>query len=118
MVERTPRLNVLWLTLAFLSEVAALGALGAWGWSAGSGAGRWLLAAGLPLVAALLWGGYAAPRARFHVPAAAISVKVAVLGGAVVALADLGHPWWAALLAAASVLGAGLSRAPALRPAG
>jgi hypothetical protein len=117
-VERAPRLNGLWLTLAFLSEVGALVALGAWGWSAGSGAGRWLLAAGLPLVAALLWGGYAAPRARFSVPAAAVVVKVAVLGGAVVALADLGHPWWAAVLAAAAVLGAGLGRAPALSPAG
>jgi hypothetical protein len=112
------RLNGLWLLLAFLSELAALVALAAWGWSAGSGAGRWLLAAGLPVVAALLWGAFAAPRARFDLPAAARAVQVVVLGGAVVALLDLGHPWAAALLAVAAVLGAGLGRPPVLSPAG
>jgi hypothetical protein len=116
-VEHSSRLNGLWLTLAFLSELAALVAIGAWGWSVGSGAGRWLLAAGLPLAAALLWGLYAAPRARFHVPAAAVAVKVAVLGGAVVALAALGHPVEAALLAAAALLGATLGRPPEVTPA-
>ena len=54
------RWNGLWLTLAFLSELAALGVLAAWGWQAGSGAGRWLLAAGLPVAAAVLWGAFAA----------------------------------------------------------
>lgn len=112
------RLNGLWLLLAFLSELAALAALAAWGWSAGSGAGRWLLAVGLPVCAALLWGAFAAPRARFSVPAARVAVQVAVLGAAVVVLADLGHPWWAALLAAAALLGAGLGRPPVLSPVG
>jgi Protein of unknown function (DUF2568) len=112
------RWNGLWLTLAFVSELAALAVLVAVGWRAGSGAGRWLLAAGLPLAAALLWGAFAAPRARFDVPAAAIAVRTAVLGGAVVALAALGHPLWAVALAVASFLGAVVARPPELSPAG
>ena len=48
--------NGTWLTVAFLSEVAALVALGAWGWSAdGATALRVVLAAGAPLVAAVAW---------------------------------------------------------------
>jgi hypothetical protein len=115
--ERRPRLNGIWLALAFGSEVAALVVLARWGWSTGSGAGRWLPAVGTPLLAALLWGAFAAPRARFRVPAAGAAVKVVVLGGAVVALAALGHPWWAVVLAAASFLGAVVARPPALSPA-
>ncbi len=117
MAERRPAWNALLLTLAFLSELAALGVLAAWGWQAGSGAGRWLLAAGLPVAAAVLWGAVAAPRARFDVPAARIAVQIAVLGGAVVALAALGHPVWAAVLAVASFLGAVVARPPVVSPA-
>ncbi|TKJ18957.1 hypothetical protein A6V29_00915 [Blastococcus sp. CCUG 61487] len=109
-------MNGLWLALAFLSEVAALVVLAAWGWSAGSGPGRWLLAAGLPVAAAVLWGAFAAPRARLRVPTAKVAVKLLVLGGAVVALADLGRPWWAALLAVASVVGATASQQLVLQP--
>jgi Protein of unknown function (DUF2568) len=108
------RWNALWLTLAFLSEIAALAVLAAWGWSTGSGAGRWLLAAGLPLLAAVLWGVFAAPRAPVRVPATAVAVKVLVLGGAVLALAHLGHPGWAGVLAIASLLGTVVARQPVL----
>jgi hypothetical protein len=112
------RWNGLWLTLALLSELAALGVLAAWGWQAGSGAGRLLLAAGLPMAAAVLWGAFAAPRAPFDVPVARIAVQIVVLGGGVVALAALGHPVWAAALAVASFLGAVVARPPELSPAG
>ena len=108
------RWNVLWLTLALLSEIAALAVLAAWGWSAGSGGVRWLAAVGLPLLAAVLWGLFAAPRARIRVPVMAVAVKALVLGGAVLALADLGHPWWAGVLAVASLLGAVVARQPVL----
>jgi hypothetical protein len=112
-------LNGLLLAVAFLSEVAALVVLALWGWSTGSGAGGWLLAVGLPLVAAVLWGLYAAPRARFRVRAPAAAVKVLVLGGAAVALADLGHPRAAAVLALAALLGTTLPTQPGVssRPA-
>ena len=86
-----------------------------WGWRSGSGAGRWLLAAGAPLGAAVLWGAFAAPRARFDVPALAVAVKLLVLGGAVLALLVMGHPWWAAVLAVASLLGAVVARSPTPR---
>ena len=59
--------NWLWLTAAFVSELAALAALAAfavWGWSAGGSTGwRLVLAVAAPAVAGLLWGVFAAPRA-------------------------------------------------------
>ncbi|RBY97032.1 hypothetical protein DQ237_05390 [Blastococcus sp. TF02-8] len=102
------------LTLAFLSEIAALVTLSAWGGRTGG----WGLAVALPLVAAVLWGAFAAPRARFRVPAAALAVTVGVLGGGVLALAALGHPWWALVLGAAAVLGATATAPPVLTETG
>ena len=49
------------LALRFLLELAALGAMGYWGWTQHNGFGRWLWAIGLPLVAAALWGTFAVP---------------------------------------------------------
>ena len=40
--------NWLWLTVAFASELSALAALGHWGWMAGSGGARLLLAVAAP----------------------------------------------------------------------
>ncbi len=53
--------NPLNQALRFLLEIAALIAVGVWGWSAGSGAARYLLALGLPAVAATLWGVFRVP---------------------------------------------------------
>jgi hypothetical protein len=47
------------LILRFLLEVVALFAMGAWGWFQGNGWLRFLLAIGLPVVAAILWGTFA-----------------------------------------------------------
>jgi len=105
--------NWLWLTLAFVAELAALAALAVWGWSAGgSTAGRLLLAVAVPLVAAVLWGVFAAPRARVRVPALTLLVKVVVFGAAVVALFATGHPVLAIVLAAAALLSSLLSTPP------
>ena len=105
--------NWLWLTLAFVAELAALAALAVWGWSAGgSTAGRLLLAVAVPVVAAVLWGVFAAPRAPVRLPAVAVLVKVVVFGGAVLALVATGHPWAAAVLGVAAVLSSVLSTAP------
>ena len=82
--------------LAFLLELAAMVVLGFWGWTVGGA----LLAIAIPLLAILLWGLFAAPRARFTVPLAAqLAVKVAVFGAAVVGLAATGHPVLAGILA-------------------
>jgi len=43
------------LALRFLLELAALGAMGYWGWTQHDGAWRWIAALGVPLIAALLW---------------------------------------------------------------
>ncbi|MBX2997836.1 MAG: YrdB family protein [Caldilineaceae bacterium] len=49
------------LTVRFILEIAALAAMGYWGWGAADGAGRYLLAVGLPLLAAAAWGTFRVP---------------------------------------------------------
>ena len=105
--------NWTWLTVAFLAELAALAALAAWGWSTGGTTPtRLLLAVGVPTVAALLWGLFAAPQAVVDAPAVAVLVKVAVFGGAALALLAIGRPAFAAGLAAAAILSSVLSTPP------
>jgi hypothetical protein len=99
-----------WAGVAFAAELGALGALGYWGAaSGGTTIGRWLLALGLPLAAAVLWGLFAAPQAVVQVVVLAVLVKVAVFGGAVAALLATGSPRLAVVLALAAVLGTVLS---------
>ena len=82
--------------VAFLVEVAALLALSAWGFSAGSGlVPKVLLGLGTPAAAIALWGLFAAPRSVFAVPAARLSVKVLVLGAAALASFTLLPAGWA-----------------------
>lgn len=72
--------------VAFLVELAALAVLCAWGFQmGGSTAPRLALGLGLPAVAVVLWGLFAAPRARYDVPALRLVVKLVVLGGAATA---------------------------------
>jgi hypothetical protein len=49
------------LALRFLLEMAALVAIGMWGWSQHTGPTRWLWTIGLPVVAAVVWGTFAVP---------------------------------------------------------
>ena len=56
--------NPLNLAVRFLLEIAALIAIGYWGWTAGQGALRYVLAIGAPLLAAALWGVFAVPGDR------------------------------------------------------
>jgi hypothetical protein len=56
------------LALKFLLELAALAAFGLWGASIADGAAAVLLAIGLPVIVAGLWGTFAAPRARRRLP--------------------------------------------------
>jgi hypothetical protein len=78
--------------LAFLLELLALGGLAWWGAEAGVGlAARILLGAGAPVLAAVAWGLFAAPRARFQVPLAAVLlVKVLVFGAATAGVYAIG----------------------------
>lgn len=78
------------LGLAFLVELAALGILAWWGVrTGGSLPAKLALGIGIPLVAAVLWGLFAAPHATFQVTALAWAVKILVFGGAAVALWQL-----------------------------
>jgi len=80
--------------LAFLVELVAIAAFAFWGLAVGDGvAAKAALAIGAPLAAAVLWGLFAAPRARYKIPLAGqLAVKVLVLGGAVVTMFATGHP--------------------------
>jgi hypothetical protein len=110
--------NWTWLTVAFLAELAALAALAIWGWSAAASTGtKLLLAVAAPAVAGVLWGVFAAPRAPVQVLVLTLLVKVVVFGAAVLALVATGHPWWAAVLAAAALLSSVLSTPPGEVPA-
>jgi hypothetical protein len=112
--------NWLWLTVAFLTELAALVALAVWGWSVPDATvWRVVLAVGTPAVAAVLWGLYAAPRSAFDVPVLAVLVKLVVFGAATVALVAIGHPWLAVGFAVLATLGGVLPTQPEVsRPAG
>jgi hypothetical protein len=48
--------NPLNLAFRFFLELAALAAMGYWGWRAGEGWLRWIFMLGVPLIAAGLWG--------------------------------------------------------------
>jgi hypothetical protein len=72
--------------VAFLVELLALALIGLWGYRAGGPVwAKALLAVGLPLLAAVTWGLFAAPRARLRIPWVTLLVKVLVLGAAVAA---------------------------------
>jgi hypothetical protein len=86
------------LLIAFLAELVALGIFAWWGWAAADNtAVRLLLAIGLPLLAAVVWGLYAAPTAKRGSPVVRWVVKVIVFGLAGAALWSLGHPVLAAI---------------------
>ncbi|MCC9311314.1 YrdB family protein [Kitasatospora sp. RB6PN24] len=74
--------------LAFLLELAALAWLAWWGWTVGPGlVGRLLLGLGSPVLAAVLWGRYASPRAAVRLPLPGVlAVKAVVFLGAAAAL--------------------------------
>ena len=101
------------LALAFLLEIVALVILADWGWHRGEPSGtRLLQAIAVPLVAATVWGLFAAPRARFTIPLAGqLVVKGLVFGAAAWALFDLGWPIPAVLFALIVIVNAAAATA-------
>lgn len=81
------------LALAFILELCALGALGYWGFRAGGSLPTKIaLAIGAPLLLAVFWGLFLAPRANFPVPDPwSMALKVAVFAAAALALAVAGQ---------------------------
>ncbi|KQV24046.1 MULTISPECIES: YrdB family protein [unclassified Kitasatospora] len=92
--------------LAFVLEVAALAVLAWWGWQfPDSTVLRLLLAVAAPVAAAVLWGLFAAPKARIPVPLPGVlAVKALVFGAAVAALYGVGRPGWAVVFAGVAVV--------------
>ncbi|WP_426367618.1 DUF2568 domain-containing protein [Streptomyces sp. E-08] len=97
--------------LAFLLELAALAVLARWGWEAAENVAlRLLLAVAAPALAAVVWGLFAAPKARFRVPLAGVLlVKALVFGAAALALLGLGRPVWAVVFAAVALVNTALA---------
>ena len=94
------------LGLRFGLELCALVALAYGGWHApGPVWLRILLAVALPLLAAVVWGRWVAPKASHPIPDPQRLVpEWAVFGGATVALALTAHPILAAALAVLAAL--------------
>ncbi|WP_405018932.1 YrdB family protein [Kitasatospora sp. NBC_00070] len=97
--------------LAFVLELAALAALAWWGWQLPDPVLlRLLLAVAAPTAAAVLWGLYAAPKARIRVPLAGVLVvKAVVFGAASAALYGVGRPGWAVVFAGVAVANTALA---------
>ena len=98
------------LGVRFILELAALAALGYWGFRVGDGAiARVALGIGTPLVAALAWGLFVAPRASVDAPEAVrLLLQIAIFGGAALALARADQAQMGIALAAVAALNAAL----------
>jgi hypothetical protein len=81
------------LALAFLLELCALGAFGYWGFKTGSATfSKVGLGIGAPLLAAVVWGVFVAPRAAVPVPELLrFVIQVLFFGSAAVPLYASGH---------------------------
>jgi hypothetical protein len=86
------------LGVRFLLEIAGLAAMAYWGWRQADGVLRFVLAIGIPLVAAALWGTFAVPddpsrsgKAPVPVPGVVrLALELAFFAFAVWALYDAG----------------------------
>jgi hypothetical protein len=64
------------LAVRFILELAALAGMALWGWRQGQGASRYVMAVGVPVVAAALWATFAVP----HDPSRSGSAPVPIPG--------------------------------------
>jgi hypothetical protein len=105
------------LAVRFILEIAALVAIGYWGWTQHDGFVRYLLAVGGPVLAAVLWGTFAVPddpsrsgKAPVPVPGIIrLALELAIFAFAAWALYDAGHGLLALILAIAVVVHYALS---------
>jgi hypothetical protein len=82
------------LGLAFALELGMLAALAYWGWRVGGSLpAQVALGVGAPLLAAMIWGRFCAPKSRTRLPQPRLVVlEVALQELAAVALAVAGQP--------------------------
>ena len=94
------------LVFRLVLELGALVALGAWGWHLGEGVLRYLLAAAIPAVAAVLWGTFAVPddpsrSGKAPVPVSGmlrLALEIGIFALATWSLFDVGAVLWAWIL--------------------
>lgn len=87
------------LTIRFLLELSALASMGIWGWKLSDNWIHYLLAFGIPLLAAVIWGTFAVPNdpnrsGNAPVPVPGIIrliIELIIFGFAVWALYDTGY---------------------------
>jgi Protein of unknown function (DUF2568) len=97
------------LALKFLLELGALAALAVGFAGIGSAPTNVVLAVGAPVVAAIVWGIYAAPKSSRRLPTAPrMAVELAVFAAAGAALVAAGAYVWAAVLACLVLVNASL----------
>jgi hypothetical protein len=89
------------LILRFLLELAALAALAVWGFQTPANTLlKILLAITLPLIAALLWGLFVSPKAKYRLPEIGrLALEITLFASAVFALHSTNHPTLAATFA-------------------
>ena len=99
------------LALSFLLELCALAALGYWGYQIGpSTPAKIGLAAGAPLLMAIFWGTFVAPKAVVPVSRPVhLLLQILVFGLAAAGLAAAGQRTLAIVFAAAVVVNLGLA---------
>ena len=87
------------LMVRFLLELAALSATGVWGWKLSDGWIRFVLALGIPIIIAAIWGTFAVPNdpsrsgsAPIVVPGIVrLAIELSIFAFATWALNDLGY---------------------------
>lgn len=81
------------LALRFLLELGVLGALGYWGFQTGNGTlMKWISGLGAPILAAVVWGTFVAPKATVELSAPLhLLVELAVFGLATLSLYRAGQ---------------------------
>ena len=87
------------LAVRFILELAALAAIGIWGWNQGEAVWRYPLAVSIPALCAILWGTFAVPddpsrsgKAPVAVPGyLRLILELAILGFGTCTLYDLGY---------------------------
>ena len=100
------------LLARFLLELAALSAMGWWGWRQGGGWMGSVLAAGVSLVAASIWGVFAVPgdpsrsgTAPVPVPGfVRLAIELGIFSVACACLVDVGHSGLALALGIATMV--------------
>lgn len=98
------------LTLAFLLELAMLGAFAYWGFSLPDSLLRWLLGLGVPVVVIFIWARYLAPNSKSRLRGVwLITTKLVLFGLATLALMSTAQGLLAALFALLAIINLVLS---------